>query len=253
MSSLRRRPQIGTLIWPTIASGNVSDDDIAASVADLAAAGMDAVKLYVNLTLEQIAVAVRRGCAPTTCRCSPGPRRRGAMPDPGRVGPIGSHERCRLSARHDGGVGAPGDQLCLRFPRRGGNTGERLARQASVVVTKEAMAEMHAAGCTVIAGSDAPWPGLIPGFALHDELALLVDAGLSATDALITATSTVADLLVVEGDPTRDITDLAHVRQVVRMGPVVEEGALRNAAVRAFERAPTDFVSRMILEVAGPD
>lgn len=71
----------------------------------------------------------------------------------------------------------------------------------------------------ILAGSDEPKPGVVPGASLHLELAALVAAGLTPSAALVAATSAVArafrltdrgriapgqraDLLLVDGDPT---------------------------------------------------
>jgi imidazolonepropionase-like amidohydrolase len=103
---------------------------------------------------------------------------------------------------------------------------------------------LHAAGVPLLAGTDAPAPGSWNGASLHGELALLVEAGLSPTEALRAATSVPArtfglddrgriaaglraDLLLVRGDPTRDITATraivaawkAGVRQPIRRSP----------------------------------
>jgi hypothetical protein len=54
---------------------------------------------------------------------------------------------------------------------------------------------MRDAGAHVLAGSDAPCDGGVPGYSLHDELAALVEAGLSPLEALRSATSDPADYL----------------------------------------------------------
>jgi imidazolonepropionase-like amidohydrolase len=47
---------------------------------------------------------------------------------------------------------------------------------------------MHRAGVEILAGVDHPFPFCFPGFSVHDELALLVEAGLTPMEALQTAT-----------------------------------------------------------------
>jgi imidazolonepropionase-like amidohydrolase len=81
---------------------------------------------------------------------------------------------------------------------------------------------LHAAGVDILAGTDAGNPGTAHGASMHGELELLVRAGLTPIQALAAATSVPArrfkladrgriapglraDLLMVEGDPTRDI------------------------------------------------
>ena len=66
---------------------------------------------------------------------------------------------------------------------------EFLARQLAVT----GMAA--AAGVGILAGTDTPNPFVYPGFSLHDELELLVQAGLSPREALAAATSAPAEFL----------------------------------------------------------
>ena len=99
----------------------------------------------------------------------------------------------------------------------------------------------QAAGGMVLAGTDmAPWPGA----GLHEELRLLVESGLSPLAALQTATwnparalgwdgrtGTVAvgldaDLVLLDADPLRDITNTARIRAVVRAGRVLDRTTL---------------------------
>jgi imidazolonepropionase-like amidohydrolase len=85
------------------------------------------------------------------------------------------------------------------------------------------------AGVPILAGTDAGVSGLVPGFSLHDELELLVQAGLSPEEALRSATQLPAqwlgldgqmgsievgkraDLLLLEANPLLDIT---HTRKI---------------------------------------
>lgn len=94
---------------------------------------------------------------------------------------------------------------------------------------------MHAAGIDILAGSDAPNPGTAHGLSLHRELALLVEAGLSTSEALAAATSLPArhfglddrgliepgrraDLLVVDGNPIEDITATLAIHAIWQAG-----------------------------------
>ncbi|MFI9009166.1 amidohydrolase family protein [Actinosynnema sp. NPDC053489] len=95
--------------------------------------------------------------------------------------------------------------------------------------------ELHEAGATIVAGTDAnPWAP-VHGTALHRELLLLTEAGLAPLEALVAATSTPADrfgltdrgrvepglradVLLVDGDPTTDIAAVAAVVDVWRRG-----------------------------------
>ncbi len=97
-------------------------------------------------------------------------------------------------------------------------------------------------GVRVLAGTDAPNPGLVHGASLHRELQHLVRAGLRPADALTAATSAPAevfgladrgrlvvggraDLVLVDGDPIADITATQRLRQVWVLGREVEPEA----------------------------
>lgn len=99
---------------------------------------------------------------------------------------------------------------------------------------------LDAAGVDVLAGTDVSMPetffgGLAHGASLHHELQYLVEAGLTPERALRAATATTArrfrlsdrgrvaeglraDLLLVDGDPTRDISDTLNTRAIWRRG-----------------------------------
>ena len=98
------------------------------------------------------------------------------------------------------------------------------------------VAALHRAGVTVLAGTDANQTPAAPasppmGASLHDELALLVDAGLTPAEALRATTSSAADhfdlpdrgrltvglradLVLLERDPTSDIDATRAIRAV---------------------------------------
>ena len=69
-----------------------------------------------------------------------------------------------------------------------------LARQA-VAIHLEIVAQMHKAGIGILAGTDTPIPYCLAGFGLHDELQLLVRAGLTPMDAVRAATYKPAEFL----------------------------------------------------------
>ncbi|MEH6420875.1 CIA30 family protein, partial [Pseudomonas sp. CGJS7] len=94
---------------------------------------------------------------------------------------------------------------------------------------------LHAAGVPLLAGTDAGNPATAHGASQHGELALLVRAGLSPTEALRAATSEPArrfkladrgriapglraDLVLVDGDPTADIAATRAIRTVWKNG-----------------------------------
>ena len=98
------------------------------------------------------------------------------------------------------------------------------------------VAELHRAGVPILAGTDANAGPGIPfsprhGESLHDELELLIDAGLSTVEALRAATvlpaqhlglhdrgviepGRRADLVLINGDPIADIRATRQIRRV---------------------------------------
>jgi imidazolonepropionase-like amidohydrolase len=108
----------------------------------------------------------------------------------------------------------------------------------------EVIAQLRDAGVPILCGSDAPNSGTTYGATVHDELELLVRAGLTTTGALMAATAAPArafrlpdrgriasglraDLLLVEGDPTADITRTRHIVGVWRGGQRLDREAYR--------------------------
>jgi len=106
--------------------------------------------------------------------------------------------------------------------------------------------EFKRAGGVVAAGTDAANQLLIPGFSLHEEMALLVDAGLTPLEAITSATrrgaqllhadslgivtrGKVADLVVLNANPARDIAATRKIAWVMTRGRIVSPDSLRNA------------------------
>jgi len=104
---------------------------------------------------------------------------------------------------------------------------------------------LHGAGVTMLAGSDAQ-ASVFPGAGLHRELALLVESGLTPAEAIRAATidparfladgkepefgavaeGKIADLLLVDGDPTKDVAAVSRIRTVVKGGVPLERIAI---------------------------
>jgi imidazolonepropionase-like amidohydrolase len=118
------------------------------------------------------------------------------------------------------------------FPNRTGNktTWDKL---------KYNIKTMAEAGVPILAGTDAPNPGTIHGASLHHELELLVQAGLTTTQALAAATSQPAqhfklddrgrvavglraDLLLVSGNPLDDIRQTREIAGVWKAGRAID-------------------------------
>lgn len=124
--------------------------------------------------------------------------------------------------------------------------------------------KLRAAGITILAGTDAGNPGTAHGASMHQELELLVRAGLTPTEALAAATSAPAlrfalsdrgriaaglraDLLLVQGDPTRDIAASRAIDTVWKNGyeieptPAASVQPIAQAAPAPLETLVSDF------------
>jgi imidazolonepropionase-like amidohydrolase len=105
--------------------------------------------------------------------------------------------------------------------------------------TRNGIKQLVNAGVPILAGTDAPVQGTTYGATLHEELRLLVGAGLSPTQALTAATEASAkifhledrgriaaglraDLVLVEGDPTKDITATENIVAIWKKGVPVD-------------------------------
>ena len=116
---------------------------------------------------------------------------------------------------------------------------QRLANLPGVIESKQqALQGFLAAGVNVVAGNDAGLP--YTGFGcLWQELEAMMSGGMTAMQAITAATATAArilrmedqigsiqpgkqaDLLVVDGNPTEDISALSRVRMVMQAGRMV--------------------------------
>lgn len=123
-------------------------------------------------------------------------------------------------------------------------------------VSRQIVKTLHAARVPILAGTDAPMPLVYPGFALHKELELLVESGLTPADALRAATIgpaeflglsknggsiTVgkrADLVLLDDNPLLQISNTRRIRAVVLDGRLFQradldallDGAARNSS-----------------------
>jgi len=101
---------------------------------------------------------------------------------------------------------------------------------------------LHDAGVIIIPGTDA-----LAGYTLHYELKLYVRAGIPAGEVLGMATLTpalvmgvnkdrgiiaagkLADMILVDGDPTKDIRDIDKISTVIKSGKVYDPPAIEKA------------------------
>jgi imidazolonepropionase-like amidohydrolase len=95
---------------------------------------------------------------------------------------------------------------------------------------------LHAAGVPLLAGTDSPEPYCPPGYALHQEMELMVESGLKPAAVLQAATinnaralkqgdrlgsvaaGKLADLVILDADPTTDIRNTRKIARVIRGG-----------------------------------
>jgi imidazolonepropionase-like amidohydrolase len=115
----------------------------------------------------------------------------------------------------------------------------RDARQREVKKYQELTGILYRAGVKILTGTDTPEPFVTPGFSVHQELEMLVESGLPPSAALQAATinnarilrqseklgrvepGMLADLVILEADPTQDIRNTRRIDRVIRSGRVV--------------------------------
>jgi imidazolonepropionase-like amidohydrolase len=108
-------------------------------------------------------------------------------------------------------------------------------REGGDQVALDTLRALHAAGVTVLPGSDTPNGGTTLGATMHLDLALLVENGFTPVEALRSATADAAaafgledrgrireglqaDLLLVEGQPDNTIKDTRNIVAVFKAG-----------------------------------
>jgi len=121
------------------------------------------------------------------------------------------------------------------------------SRGLSCEGANKAIKQLKTAGVPILAGTDAPNPGTTYGASIHEELVLLVSAGLTPKEALAAATSAPAkafhlqdrghiaagqraDLLLVNGNPAENILATRDIAAVYKAGIEVNRDAYRAAA-----------------------
>ena len=118
---------------------------------------------------------------------------------------------------------------------------------------------LHNAGVPIIAGTDASIGGegawlFVPGFSIHNELILLVEAGLTPLEAIAAATSVpaevfnltdggsiapgmFADLVLLNEDPTEDIRNTRKIEAVFSRGKYLDRDQLDGILQSIIESA----------------
>jgi imidazolonepropionase-like amidohydrolase len=107
--------------------------------------------------------------------------------------------------------------------------------------------EAHEAGALLLTGTDTGNPYAFPGYGVHEELRLMVQAGIPTMDALAAASvnaakffaeedewgalkvGQAADLLILKGDPIANIMNTRGIAHVIQSGRVIDRASLRVA------------------------
>jgi imidazolonepropionase-like amidohydrolase len=128
--------------------------------------------------------------------------------------------------------------------RTGWNASDFAAFRRSRRRQNQFVREFRRAGGAIAAGSDAANQLLIPGYSLHEEMAFLVQAGLTPLETITAATrrgaqllgadslgmlaaGKVADLVVLNDNPTRNIAATRNIALVIIRGRVIRPDSLR--------------------------
>ena len=154
-------------------------------------------------------------------------------------GEMAGHSKEVDVASFEPGISGAPFVLDAKFRAMGGATTAEQMR-ARTAQTVAAIGALHKAGVTIVPGSDT---GLV-GYGLIRELELYVQAGMTPLEAVQCATTVSAramgldrdsgtievgkraDLILIQGDPLANISDLRKVSQVVANGRLYETGKL---------------------------
>jgi Amidohydrolase family len=131
---------------------------------------------------------------------------------------------------------------------------------------------LYRGGAPLLLGTDAPNPFVVPGFAIHEELSRLVEAGLTPFDAISAGTresarflgastefGTVeegkrADLLLVDGNPLEDVSAASRIHGVALRGrwlPAAEIQEMLDTLAASYQPTVDPFDVFPPLEIAG--
>ena len=148
-----------------------------------------------------------------------------------------------------------GDGLPQWWREAAGRMGDYDAEKQAAADNQRAFLRMlYEAGSPLLIGTDTPNPFVLPGFAIHDELAAFVAAGIPVDEVLRIATADAAkflreegqwgvvapnaraDLVLLDRDPREDLSVLREPAGVMRRGHWYTAGDLDEALAELRER-----------------
>ena len=152
------------------------------------------------------------------------------------------------------------------FRLRGWTASDFQVEREQFQFSKNLVGAMFRAGVPLLAGTDTGNPYCFPGFSLHDELALLVESGLTPLAALQAATSNAAvfmnasdhygsvsrgksaDLVLLDADPLEDIHNTRKISEVFLQGREFDRNALDGLLASAERAADEELKRRAVQE-----
>lgn len=123
-----------------------------------------------------------------------------------------------------------------------------------LALRRKLILELHRSGQGLILGSDAPQVFNVPGFSIQRELQAMIEAGLTPTEALQIGTinparyfgqeenfgqiamGMSADLILLDADPTKDISAMSQINGVMVRGKWLDREFLDTELKRIEER-----------------
>ena len=153
---------------------------------------------------------------------------------------LNSHPADQPVSAFEPGVDKVAPELRQSLTHTGAAPADTAKRRAQFDLQMQIIAALHRAGVPIVAGTDLT----VPGYSLHREIELYVDAGFTPMEAIQAATLVPAramglekesgtlqpgmraDILVVNGNPLERISDTRNVRFVIAGGRYFEPAPL---------------------------
>lgn len=124
-----------------------------------------------------------------------------------------------------------------------------------IAIRRELLGALHQAGAVILLGADAPQIFSVPGDAIHHELEIYVEVGMTPAEALATGTTAVArylnqadrhgclesgciaDLVLLRANPLDDIRHTRRIEGVMRAGRWFDRATLDEGLAEVERRA----------------